>query len=211
MPVDYKSLLQQEIAKGLPGEAAHLPMLPLNRPLSSVALLDQKDYRFSAVACILYQDDQGLKIILIERPTYDGAHSGQVAFPGGKMEKDDVTDEFTARRECFEEIGIQLKDVHYIGKLTDVFIPISGFIMHPHLYYLDVLPTMIPDAREVEQILTLNVRDFQSQAFRERRDLPTQQGFILKNVPGFHLNEHFIWGATALVLNELCELLKRVS
>lgn len=211
MWLSFRDKLKQEIEKGLPGESAHLPMSPLNRLPSSIAITQTENYRFSAVACILHPRGNSLEIVLIERPTYDGAHSGQIAFPGGKMEESDPNDEFTARRECFEEIGIELKDEHYLGKLTDVFIPISSFVMHPHLYFVENLPEFNPDIREVASILCVDFFKNINEQNIERKDLPTQQKFVLKNVPGFLVKDKFVWGATALVLNELRELLKRIS
>ncbi|MES2799357.1 MAG: CoA pyrophosphatase [Bacteroidota bacterium] len=211
MASDLKSLLISALNQGLPGESAHLPMAPLNRKISSLAIQDADNYKVSAVAVIISEQNNQHQVILIERPTYDGAHSGQIAFPGGKMEPTDANHEFTARRECFEEIGLALQDEHYIGQLTDVFIPVSSFLMHPHLYYVSEELSFTPDIREVASILSVTLETFNKEEVRITKDLPMQKEYILKNVPGFHIQNKFIWGATALVLNELNELLKRTK
>ena len=86
----------------LPGEKAHATLMPINRPFTSEALERKPDYRKSAVALILFPEDEAIKSILIQRPDYNGTHGGQVSFPGGKMDNTDIDLEFTARREAFE-------------------------------------------------------------------------------------------------------------
>lgn len=206
----FKEQLLDAMALGLPGEAAHLPMMPTNRPLSNEALKSLTNYRSSAVAVIILELEEHHQVILIQRPTYDGAHSGQVAFPGGKMEESDTDHEFTARRECFEEIGFRLRDEHYIGKLTDVYIPVSGFLMHPHLYFVKEEISFVADSREVDEILLTDLSLLMQEEVRISKTLEIAKGANLKNVPGFEIEGRFIWGATSLVLNELLHLLQRV-
>ena len=80
--------LKKKFNKSLPGESAHIEMAPLNRPISSEALKNVENCRESAVSIILYPHENKLNSLLIQRPVYEGTHSGQIAFPGGKTEDD---------------------------------------------------------------------------------------------------------------------------
>ena len=101
--------------------------MPVNRPFTSTSLASKPDYRKSAVGIVLYPEVATANCVLIERPSYDGAHSGQISFPGGKMDLEDPHLEYTARRECFEEIDLPMESGQLIGGLTDVYIPVSNF------------------------------------------------------------------------------------
>jgi 8-oxo-dGTP pyrophosphatase MutT (NUDIX family) len=206
-----RELLRGEVEMNLPGEQAHISMAPLSRPLSSEALKKVSDYRTSAVAVVLTSHENELSLLLIQRPDYEGAHSGQISFPGGKKDEDDVSPEQTARRECFEEIGIILSESSLIGKLTDVYIPVSNFLVHPFLYLHSEPITFVPDEREVSEILIYPVQQLTSPDTIGTLDIRTPQGMILKNIPCFQFGEKKIWGATALVLNELREIIQRLT
>jgi 8-oxo-dGTP pyrophosphatase MutT (NUDIX family) len=206
-----RELLRGEVEMNLPGEQAHISMAPLSRPLSSEALKKVSDYRTSAVAVVLTSHENELSLLLIQRPDYEGAHSGQISFPGGKKDEDDVSPEHTARRECFEEIGIILSESSLIGKLTDVYIPVSNFLVHPFLYLHSEPITFVPDEREVSEILIYPVQQLTSPDTIGTLDIRTPQGMILKNIPCFQFGEKKIWGATALVLNELREIIQRLT
>lgn len=201
--------LKIQIEKGLPGEAAHIEMAPFNRPLSSLALKESNDHRISSVAIVLYENNlKEVSVILIQRPHYEGAHSGQISFPGGKKDLTDSDSEFTARRECFEEIGLCLESSHCLGKLTDVYIPVSKFLVHPFLYFYPKPTEFKPDDREVSEILTIDLNLLTNS--KSTMDVRFPNGLIQKNVPCFIFGEKKVWGATALILNELNELINRI-
>jgi 8-oxo-dGTP pyrophosphatase MutT (NUDIX family) len=202
--------LAKHIEFHLPGESAHIELAPTNRPLSSFARKNSSTYKESAVAVILIPEKQDLRIVLIQRPTYDGAHSGQISFPGGKKEHTDSSLLETAIRECFEEIGVKLEPKDYLGQLTSVFIPVSQFDMEPHVFYLDQKPTFTPDHFEVDTIFSISALDLLQEESIQYVSLPTSKGVIMKNIPCFYLEEKVIWGATALVLNELKEILNNI-
>ena len=76
--------------KDLPGIAAHQLLMPSSRPFTREQAKDIDKYRFSAVGIVCYPDEnEEIRLLLIERPEYDGAHSGQMAFPGGKVDPSD--------------------------------------------------------------------------------------------------------------------------
>lgn len=201
--------LRFEITNNLPGEQAHLPLSPLNRPLSSLALKNAATYRESAVAVVIFKSQNENHIILIQRPEYNGKHSGQISFPGGKKElhENDLFD--TAVRECFEEIGLKLDPNIYCGRLTPVYIPVSQFYVDSHVFYLENKPELTKDEKEVKSIFSIKARDLLADSNLRRKDIITEQSIILRDVPHFYIEEKVIWGATALILNELKFILSK--
>lgn len=192
----------------LPGEIAHAEMAPINRPLSSLAIKKAENIRESAVSVILSVIKDELKAILIERPIYDGVHSGQIAFPGGKKDLTDPHLEYTARRESFEEVGIPVNKGELIGELTEVYIPVSNFLVKPFVYFHDTLPLLIPQEREVAEIITFSITDLLKPSTINHMEVKFPNGVTQKNIPCFHIENKKVWGATALILNELRHIIK---
>lgn len=193
----------------LPGEQSHQKMAPLNRPLSSYAIQSATNVRESAVSIILTPYENDLKSILIQRPIYEGAHSGQIAFPGGKKDETDEHLEFTARREAFEEVGIPIHQGELLGKLTNVYIPVSNFIVHPYIYFHDSLPTLIPQEREVTEIIPFSIKELLEDYILNTMEVKFPNGITQKNIPCFNIEHKQIWGATALILSELRDICLR--
>ncbi len=195
---------------GLPGEEAHLEFSPI-RQKSSVALKNAREVRDAAVAIVIYPFNDELYSLVIERQTYDGTHSGQISFPGGKVEESDQNLIQTAIRECYEEIGLQLNESDFISELTPVFIPVSGFHVRPFIFYQKNEPTnFILSEREVYQLAHISLKELTNDENVILRSLSVGST-ILKDVPHFKLNEIEIWGATALMLNELKHVLKKIE
>lgn len=202
----FPHLFLKEIRRGVPGENSHLKMMPLSRPLSSLAIQSVTSIRESAVSINLFIEEETVKCILIQRPTYDGVHSGQVSFPGGKKDPDDLDLEHTARRENFEEIGIPMDTGLLLGELTDVYIPVSLFLVKPFIFYHEKLPLLHPDEREVAEIFSFSLPDLLADASFSTMEILFTNG-VKQDVPCFVLNGKEIWGATALILNELRDLI----
>lgn len=206
----HLSSIKKLIEKDLPGEEAHKTMSPLERPLSSLALKETKNYKESAVSVILFDKKQKAEIVLIKRQTYEGKHSGQIAFPGGKKEKHDSDLKQTSIRECKEEIGIDLLSEMYLGKLTPVYIPISNFYVEPHVFYLQTERLNFKlDRFEVEEIFSIKMLDLLNPANQTTEQISIMTEFK-KDIPCFKINNKIIWGATALMLNELKEIVLKL-
>ncbi len=202
--------LNSALAQGLPGEAAHQHLMPLRRPLSSVAKAESNTYRESAVGVVMYPNNESIHCLLMRRPSYEGAHSGQISFPGGKKEAFDQNLEETARRECFEEIGLPHHHSTLIHPLTEVFIPVSNFLVQPYLFFCDELPALLPDEREVAEIISFDL--FELTRFSEipRTSIKINSSMTMKDVPYFDIHGHVVWGATAMMLGEMKVLLERM-
>ena len=147
--------------------------------------------------------------ILIQRPQYDGTHGGQVSFPGGKVDKVDDNLEATARRESFEEINLPFSAGELIGELSAVYIPVSNFMVQPFVFYIEELPELIPDEREVEDILHFDIELLRDDSILKKTDMTISKGFVQKNVPYFSIENKIVWGATSMILAEMKEVLNR--
>ena len=207
---DFLGSFRQTLEPGLPGEDAHRLLMPVKRPLSSEAKARTTDYRESAVGIVLHPFKQSIHCILIRRPSYDGAHSGQISFPGGKRDADDIDLEFTARRECLEEIALPHQHADLIHPLTEVFIPVSKFSVQPYVFFTDNLPDLTPDEREVEEIISFDLFDLTRYNKIPTTSIPINAGFTMKDVPYFDIHGHVVWGATAMMLAEMKVLLERM-
>ncbi|WP_371414618.1 CoA pyrophosphatase [Flavobacterium sp. 140616W15] len=120
------------IAAELPAEVAHYKMAPLER-MEVMKNIDSKvsNPRVAAVMMLLYPKNEIAHLVLIVRNAYNGVHSSQIAFPGGKYEKDDGNYAYTALRETHEEIGVLPGKIEVIKAFTPTYIPPSNFIVHP--------------------------------------------------------------------------------
>lgn len=199
--------LKYIIAHHLPGEDAHLPMSPTGRGKSSEALANATDYRQSAVAIIFFKSQEEYRVILTQRGAYEGTHGGQISFPGGRKEEEDRDFTNTAIRETYEEIGIQLHSDALIGKLTNVFIPVSSFLVHPYVFFYDKNP-VFTNNYEVSETFSISVADLLAKSSVSVMDIIVGNNFKMK-VPCFRINRREIWGATAIMLNELKEIIKK--
>ncbi len=202
---ELKNLLKND----LPGESAHQLVFPVNRPVSS-EIDDLEEYRNSAVAIFLYESLGEMHSILIQRPRYPGVHGGQIAFPGGKEDPEDISLEFTARREAFEEINIPMDYAELIGQLSDIHIPVSKFIVQPFVFAMQSLPDLIPDKREVDDIIHFNIRNLLREDVLKRADIRVADNMVRKDIPYFDIDGKIVWGATAMMLSEFREILKMI-
>lgn len=203
---DLLKHINQRIKSGLPGESAHQKMAPINRPIASLAIQNKSDYKESAVAVIIHNHNKEPHIILTERQTYKGAHSGQISFPGGKKEIHDTTLLNTAIRETNEEIGLILPEEHFINQLTQVYIPVSNFLVKPFLFVSELNQNLTPDIREVKEVIHFPLKKLIDPNSISTMEVKFPNGMIQKNIPCFKYGNKKIWGATALILNELREL-----
>lgn len=195
-----RKLFQQE----LPGEVAHVEFLPM-RGSSQAAIASGVPYKKAAVAIILFVNHTGkLATVVTQRQVYDGNHSGQISFPGGKHEEEDRDLMQTAIRECVEEIGVDCAQFEQLGKLTSVYIPISQFLIHPFVFFAhNTTFDYQPNAREVAHVKEIDLHELFQPTAQSVEDVLISEEHSLKNVPHFNQGETKIWGATALLLNEL--------
>lgn len=204
--------ISESISLGLPGFPAQEEMTPLGRfPADRAVLLSGKDPRNGAVMAILNPLPGGTwALVFIKRPDYDGTHGGQMAFPGGRADLDDVDIFETAKRETLEEIGVPADKYEMIGALTNVYIPPSNFLVHPFLAMAKETLTFVEDKREVEYVWQIPVADLLADKAVSRFDFQTPYG-SMKDYPCYIFGNHVIWGATAMITAEIRTLLTRIN
>ncbi len=159
---------------------------------------------------LFYPDSQHLtKLLLILRKTYKGVHSNQIALPGGKVEPEDVDLQATALRETEEEVGVRSGHVRVIRALSEVYIPPSNFEVYPFVgLYKEPLPFVLQES-EVASLVEVYLIDFLNDDNIIQQKLSTSYADNIE-IPAFKLNGYTVWGATAMMLSEIKELLKQV-
>ncbi|MBL4735677.1 MAG: CoA pyrophosphatase [Flavobacteriales bacterium] len=202
--------LETALKQPLPGKEAQYKMAPYDRVLKLIAqAFTTKPMKESAVLCLFYPKNGEPHFTLILRNTYKGIHSAQVSFPGGKVEEGDASLEKTALRETEEEIGVQRDQVKIIGALTDLYIPPSGFHVHPFIGYLEATPAFSPDTNEVSKIIETPLSMLMDEAIVGRKKIMVSTNKLKVNYPYFDILGETVWGATAMMLSELKELIGR--
>ena len=194
----------------LPAEVSHIKMAPLER-IESLKNFDigMKKPKIAAVMMLFYPKNGITHLVLIVRNSYKGVHSAQIAFPGGKYEPQDEIFENTALRETHEEVGIHPNSMEIIKTFTPMYIPSSDFMVHPFLGISKEEIVFIPDPKEVANIIELPLTVFLSDAIITAAKLTTSYANDI-SVPAFKIEEHIVWGATAMMLSELKDVLKNV-
>jgi len=194
----------------LPGETSQFKMVPpFRQELVKRQGKNIKNAKQSAILALLYPDAfNEVYIVLILRKTYKGVHSAQIGFPGGKVEEQDQSLKDTALREAFEEVGVKPKDVNILKKLTQVYIPPSNFYVTPFLGVSYSMPEFIKQDDEVEEILEVKLQDLLNDKNITSKTVSTSYKVDVE-VPAIQLNGHIVWGATAMMLSELKDLLKQ--
>lgn len=201
-PSVFAKKLNNGISKGLPGERAHRFMNPLGRYMFPD---DLSNTRESAVMILVSFDTLEPVLTLIERAKYNGIHSGQISFPGGKFDsRFDKTFLDTAIRETQEEVGYITEPNAVIARLSDLYIPLSDIYVYPFVAVLPNLPCLTSTSYEVEQVFQIPLSKFYKKNAKER--LFVAQNYEIK-APCWDIDGVMVWGATAMIINELMELL----
>lgn len=200
---ELKIRLQYE----LPGKVAQQQMSPSRRfPfMHNPNVLQSK---VGAVMILLYKKENMWHFPIIVRPTYNGAHSGQLSLPGGKMEQFDNGLSETALRETQEEIGIDKSDIEVIGKLSTIYIPKSNYIVHPYVGYLSTIPNFIADEIEVDKILEFPLAVLADDSYKGHYHFSMNELKII--APCWNIEGYQLWGATAMILAEFVSVIESV-
>lgn len=188
--------IKKALAGNLRGILSHQKMMPPNRKLRA-ADSDKKRLKPSSVLLLLFVENDELFVCLIKRPATMKHHAGQVALPGGRHEPGETPLE-TALRETWEEIGITAGKIEILGSLSELFVDVSGFLIHPFVGWLSEKPSFKINPAEVEKTLLFPLLKFKDEL--DETELETISGKL--KVPCFHFEGEIIWGATAMILSE---------
>lgn len=204
---DYIQFLKERFKEKLPGEAAHQRMAPLGRKSLNYYLNLNIEYRNGSVLSHFYPINNEPHLLFIKRSEDGKTHSGQIAFPGGKMDEADADLQETALREAYEEVGLMQDELAIIGQLSSLYIPVSKFMVQPFVSYSTVAPMFNLSAHEVERIIPISIKELSNPEIISTKRIKTFEG-ILKDAPCYSINGETIWGATAMMVSELLEMSK---
>jgi 8-oxo-dGTP pyrophosphatase MutT (NUDIX family) len=185
------------------GEFNHVSAQEHMAPNPRGQLIQQIDTppKEAGVLALIFPKADVLHVVLTRRTDTLRGHSGQISFPGGKRDPEDISFTATALRETCEELGICDDEVEVIGQLSRFYIPPSHFNVYPTVGYIPYEPLFSPNPYEVAEVFSFALNDLLDKRYRdvEYRDF---QGIRVK-IPFYKVHEHKVWGATAVMLSEL--------
>lgn len=211
MNPEFFQLVKKSLAQPLPGAKAQQLMAPAHRLSSEHYLKSIKDYRKGSVLILLYEKNNTAHFVLTLRQSYAGIHSGQISFPGGKIEEQDANHIDAALRETEEEIGILKNEIEILGELTHLYIPPSNFLVLPVVGFIKNIPNFKKDEKEVAEVIDVATTVLHSDEIRQTKIMDLSRGLNAPDltsvkVPYFNINGHHVWGATAMILSEFAEI-----
>jgi 8-oxo-dGTP pyrophosphatase MutT (NUDIX family) len=205
---EFTKYIPKILEQQLPAIEAHVKMSPLERVRSlDKGFYKDKDPRISAVMMLFYPMDGIAHLALIKRNAYPGIHSSQISFPGGKAEREDEDLTATALRETFEEIGVAPEAIDVIMPFSEIYIPPSNFLVYPFLGFAAEEPVFRPNPDEVVALIHLPLDVFMDDSTVVNTGIQTSYAQSIM-VPAFKIEEHIVWGATAMIMSELKETIK---
>ncbi|NVO11523.1 MAG: CoA pyrophosphatase [Bacteroidales bacterium] len=203
MPELIISEIKHNLKRPLPGLQAQLRMAPSFRG-ELLKSNHAHNSRKSAVLISLFPENGKLNTLLIKRTTYNGVHSGQVSFPGGKFDNIDKSLIQTALREAYEEVGINPSSVEVMGTLTPLFIPVSNMEVLPVIGLLNTKPELHLNSHEVEFTITVPICHLKNPANHLVKEIIVGEYSI--EAPYIKVDCEDVWGATAMIISEFIEL-----
>ena len=205
----FKEQIAEQLQKPLPGREAQAKMAP--RPVDERRFREDESNpaRLGGVLILFYPDENGIHIPLMKRTEYKGAHSGQISFPGGKLEKHDEDLVQTALREAEEEIGVPTQEIEILGNLSEMFIVASNFKVLPTVAIMESKPKFIPDPVEVQELIPMPLTTLRDENLRKVKEMHFPPYKIFS--PYYEVRGEVVWGATAMMLSELEYVLNRVD
>jgi 8-oxo-dGTP pyrophosphatase MutT (NUDIX family) len=194
--------LRGRLVEPLPGAAAQRRMEP-ELSYGRHTHEPPPNARRAAVAVLLYPRGDEWLLPLVVRPETMTEHAGQVGLPGGRVEPFE-TSQPAALRELEEELGVPRDKVEVIGRLSELFLFVSNFAVTPWLVASRDAPVFVPSEREVCEVLEIPVAWLGDE--RSRSQFRNQRAGIEFTAPCFLWRGHPIWGATAIMLSELADV-----
>ncbi len=198
--------LQFKLKGKLPGDQAHQLVLSYPRAHPTQARAMTPPPRESAVLMLLYQKSGEWYTVFIKRTQDQSVHSGQISFPGGKQEPLETL-LGTALRETREELGVDPSAIEILGQLTEIYIPPSHFMVRPYIGWMPQTPEFHPSHSEVERVIEHPIHQLlqngiilQKSIFIPRMNRNIQTMY-------FDLQGETLWGATAMIVQEVRSLL----
>ncbi len=208
--LEIVNALRKELSLPLPGEDAQYRMAPPYRPRLTKEDIAGMNPRVSGVMVLLYEKNNELNLVFTQRRMYEGVHSGQMSFPGGKKDEADKDLTETALRETWEEVGVEKEQIELIGELSELYIPPSNFIVQPIVGFAKNISSFNPHEVEVEKVVEIPLAFFlDNRNINMQTEIKVFGGTTVK-VPAYHFEGHVIWGATAIILSEFTFIVEEI-
>ncbi len=202
----FIQILRLQLNSALPGKDAQYKMAPAFRFMGMKFSFPPKK---GAVLVLLYPAAKGeISLVLTLRSNYKGVHGGQISLPGGREEKEDRNLAQTALRETQEEIMVKEDKIEVIGSLSDLYIPVSNFLVHPVVAYTPHRPDFQPNY-EVAKILEVPLDELNDKRNLKSKIITRNQ--VRLQVPFYDVQGHNVWGATAMILSEFFAILDNIE
>ncbi|MEA2374204.1 MAG: hypothetical protein QOD53_667 [Thermoleophilaceae bacterium] len=160
----------------------------------------------AAVLVPLYLDAGDLHAVFTKRRDDLRRHAGEISFPGGRQDEPDEDLRVTALREAEEEIGLPREEVELVGALPPVGTFVTGYRIHPFVGVIRAGHAWVPQPNEVEEVMELSLPALIA-GYESKRLL--KRGVPIKT-PTYTVGRHFVWGATARIVQLLLERLEPV-
>lgn len=207
MNIEELKYILSESVEELPGWDSHEKLSPPYRERYDIEMIKRTNPRVASVMILLYENEVGdIEFPITMRVSYDGAHSNQFSLPGGQFEETDISLDITAVRETVEELGVFDEDIEVIKQLTEIFIPPSNFLVYPFIGIHHGQPNFTPEEAEVEYVIPLDLEAFLD---AEPENFVKEFSGHKVDIPGYNIgDEEYIWGATAMILEEFKDVLK---
>jgi 8-oxo-dGTP pyrophosphatase MutT (NUDIX family) len=204
VPTEGAEHLQRALSHPLPGLKAQMLMAPRYRAEELRSQTPPEKPRQAGVLILLYPHNGQLQFPLTRRTETVETHKGQISLPGGAQEGSERLQD-TALRETCEELAACREALTVLGPLSPLYIPPSGFLIHPFVAYADARPSFDPDPVEVAELIEVPLPLLLDPLTKEREEWLIRGSRV--DVPFFHIFGHKVWGATAMVLAELVTVL----
>lgn len=204
-----RNLLNKIKKAELEGENAHATYSPPYRPILTEEEILKNEPKLAAVNILLYlKENQWYFPLIVRSKNERDRHSGQISFPGGKTEKEDLSFAHTAKRETAEEVGIEENYIRIIRELSPIYIPPSNFYVRAFVSYTKKNPAFFLQESEAVELIEFPIESILSLSTKpEMRVLKSSRGV---EVPVINFNGYEIWGATSMILSEFSLLLKNM-
>jgi 8-oxo-dGTP pyrophosphatase MutT (NUDIX family) len=178
--------------------------------------ISSENLKSSAVLMPLFYNKGQYHVLFTKRSDELNSHKGQVCFPGGTQQPGDLSLLQTALREAEEEIGLKAKDVEILGELDDCGTRGTGYIISPFVAFIPHPYPFKLNRNEVEQIFSVPLSALMDEANFSPNYYPAEYKSVRCHSEwseaisyAYEYEGHIIWGATARILKQFTELLRK--
>jgi 8-oxo-dGTP pyrophosphatase MutT (NUDIX family) len=199
------AVLARRLQGEKPGLQSQLRMVPDPRPGDKTFQEAGDTCLRAGVLVLIYPREGRYYIVLTRRTSQVAHHQAQISFPGGQMDARENAVE-TALREAEEELNVDPAGVRVLGELTPLYVPPSNFCIYPVVAAAEKRPEFRPSPREVAEVIEVPLEHFLAPGTVKRETWPIRGMAV--SVPYYFFQGHKIWGATAMILAELLDLIK---